>query len=76
MRLIVYKQTGNPNWKPGQSGNPSGLPGRTKGIIDRQNCLNRPNPDRPSRNVDALTVKEKVDWATKNMGQFMAMPQT
>ena len=60
-------------WKPGQSGNPSGLPGRPKGIIDAKTVLTGQILTDLQEMWSALTVKEKVDWARKNMGQFMAI---
>jgi hypothetical protein len=62
-----------PPWKPGQSGNPSGLPGRPKGIIDAKTVLTGTILTDLQEMWSALTVKEKVDWARKNMGQFMAI---
>jgi hypothetical protein len=68
----------NPNlrepWKPGQSGNPLGInAGRPKGVVSAKTVLTGSILTDLQEMWSAFTVKEKVDWARKNMGQFMAI---
>ncbi len=60
-------------FQPGVSGNPSGLPGRPKGVITVKTALTGSILSDLQEMWSALTVKEKVSWARKNMGQFMAI---
>jgi hypothetical protein len=62
-----------PPWKPGETGNVNGLGGHTKGIVNAKTVLTGRILTDLQEMWSALTVKEKVDWARKNMGQFMAI---
>jgi hypothetical protein len=62
-----------PPWKPGETGNVNGLGGHPKGIVNAKTVLTGSILTDLQEMWSALTVKEKVDWARKNMGQFMAI---
>jgi hypothetical protein len=62
-----------PPWKPGETGNVNGLGGHPKGIVNAKTVLTGRILTDLQEMWSALTVKEKVDWARKNMGQFMAI---
>jgi hypothetical protein len=47
--------------------------GRPKGIVNAKTVLTGRILTDLQETWSALTVKEKVDWARKNMGQFMAI---
>ena len=60
-------------WKPGETGNVNGLAGHPKGIVNAKTVLTGRILTDLQEMWGALSVKEKVDWARKNMGQFMAI---
>jgi hypothetical protein len=57
-----------PPWKPGECGNPLSIGvGRPKGIVNAKTVLTGRILTDLQEMWSALTVKEKVDWARKNM---------